>query len=54
VFDKPQLPDYIEKISISNLRLPDGICHFELYRHQYDVGFNAIQKPEEWEIIIKK
>ena len=54
VFDKPQLPDYIEKISISNLRLLDGICHFELYRHQYDVGFNVIQKPEDWEIIIKK
>ena len=54
VFNRPQLPGYLEKIFISNLRLPGGICQFELYRHQYDVGFNVIQKPEDWELIIKK
>ena len=54
VFDKPKLPDYLQKVSISNLRLEDTVCHFELIRHQYDVGFNVIQKPEDWEIIIKK
>jgi glycogen debranching enzyme len=54
VFDKPELPDYLEKICISNLRIGENICQFELYRHQYDVGFNVIQKPEDWELIIKK
>jgi glycogen debranching enzyme len=54
VFNKPQLPDYLDKISISNLRIGENICQFELYRHKYDVAFNIIQKPEEWELIIKK
>jgi glycogen debranching enzyme len=54
VFNKPELPEYLEKISISNLRIGESICQFELYRHQYDVGFNVIQKPEDWELIIKK
>jgi glycogen debranching enzyme len=54
VFNKPELPEYLEKISISNLRVGESICQFELYRHQYDVGFNVIQKPEDWELIIKK
>jgi glycogen debranching enzyme len=54
IFNKPQLPDYLDKISISNLRIGENICQFELYRHKYDVAFNVIQKPEEWELIIKK
>ena len=54
IFNKPALPEYLEKVAVSNLRLPDGNCHFELYRHKYDVGFNLLQKPENWELIIKK
>lgn len=54
IFNKPELPEYLEKVVVSNLRLPDGVCHFELYRHKYDVGFNLLRKPEGWELIIKK
>jgi glycogen debranching enzyme len=53
-FNKPEFPDFLEKVTISNLRLGDGICQFELYRYQYDIGFHIIQKPEDWELIIKK
>jgi glycogen debranching enzyme len=54
IFHKPALPDFLEKIAISNLRLIDGICQFELYRYKNDIGFTIIQKPEGWELIIKK
>jgi glycogen debranching enzyme len=54
-FHKPEFPDFLDKVTISNLRLgDDGVCQFELYRYQYDIGFHIIQKPEEWELIIKK
>jgi glycogen debranching enzyme len=54
VFDKPQLPDFLDKITISNLRLGNGYCHFEVYRHKNDVSFHIIRKPEDWELLIKK
>jgi glycogen debranching enzyme len=54
VFDKPQLPDFLDKITISNLRLGNGYCHFEVYRHKNDVSFHIIHKPEDWELLIKK
>jgi glycogen debranching enzyme len=53
-FYKPEFPDFLDKVTISNLRVSDGVCQFELYRYQYDIGFHIIQKPEEWELIIKK
>jgi glycogen debranching enzyme len=54
VFDKPVLPEYIDKITITDLMLGTTPCSMEIFRHQYDVGFNIHQKPEDWEIIIKK
>ncbi|MCU7551878.1 amylo-alpha-1,6-glucosidase [Chitinophagaceae bacterium LB-8] len=54
IFHKLDLPDFLEKITISNLRLNEGICQFELFRYKYDIGFHIIQKPEGWELIIKK
>ena len=54
IFDKPELPDFLEKITISNLRLGTGSCHIELYKHQYDVGFHVMKKPEDWEFVIKR
>lgn len=54
VFNKPQLPAYLEKVMIENLRLGEDYLHFELYKHQYDVGFHVIHKPKDWELIIKK
>jgi glycogen debranching enzyme len=53
-FNKPELPDYLEKIHIENLKLGAYSMSFDVYKHQYDVGFYVDQKPKEWEVIIKK
>lgn len=54
VFNKPVLPAYLDRISISNLVLGSATCNIELYRHEYDVGFNVIRKPDDWSILIVK
>jgi len=38
----------------NNLKIGNSRCDFEIYRHQYDVGFNILYKPDDWEMIIKK
>lgn len=53
-FEKPVLPPYLEHIFISNLRLGNSSCNLNLSRLQFDVGFNLLQKPEDWSVIIKK
>lgn len=54
VFNKPELPAYLNRVSISNLRLGTATCDIELYRHEYDVGFNVIRKPTDWSLLIVK
>jgi glycogen debranching enzyme len=54
VFNKPELPPYLDRISITNLRLGADTCDLELYRHEYDVGFNVIRKPHDWNLLIVK
>jgi glycogen debranching enzyme len=54
VFDKPQLPEFIEKITITHLKAGDSFCHFEMYRHEFDIAFNVISKPDDWEMMIRK
>jgi glycogen debranching enzyme len=54
VFNKPELPVYLERISISNLQLGTATCDLELYRHEYDVAFNVIRKPTDWSLLIIK
>ena len=53
-FNKPQLPPYLQKVTITNLKTGNDHCDFELYRHSYDVGFHIMYKPAQWEVIIKK
>jgi glycogen debranching enzyme len=53
-FNKPVLPVYLDRISISNLPLGNATCDIELYRHEYDVGFNVIRKPVDWSLFIVK
>jgi glycogen debranching enzyme len=53
-FNKPQLPSFLNKLVIRNIVVGDDLFHFELYRHQYDVGFHVMNKPEDWEMIIRK
>lgn len=54
VFDKPELPPYLEKIAVSNLKVGNHQLVFNAFRHQRDVSFNVITKPEGWELLIKK
>jgi glycogen debranching enzyme len=53
-FIKPELPRYLDKITITNLKTGNDYCDFELYRNKYDVGFHFMRKPADWEVIIKK
>jgi len=54
IFNKPELPPYLDRLSITNLSLGTSVCDIELYRHEYDVGFNVIRKPADWKILIVK
>jgi glycogen debranching enzyme len=54
VFNKPELPAYLEKIHVSKLKVGGHELSFDAYRHKFDIGFNVIQKPPGWEVIIKK
>lgn len=54
VFNKPELPAYLDRISINNLKLGSATCDIELYRHEYDVAFNVIRKPNDWSLFIVK
>jgi glycogen debranching enzyme len=53
-FNKPALPEYINKISITNLKLGKDHCDFEIYRYDFDIGFHVTRKPQEWSLVIKK
>jgi glycogen debranching enzyme len=54
VFNKPELPAYLERIHVSKLKIGESELSFDAYRHQFDIGFNVRQKPPGWEVIIKK
>ena len=53
-FNRPILPEYLARVSISNLTLDTGTCSLIFNRYHNDVSFNLLQKPDEWEILIKK
>ncbi|MGZ3939864.1 MAG: amylo-alpha-1,6-glucosidase, partial [Flavisolibacter sp.] len=54
VFNKPDLPPYLDRIAINNLPLGGTTCDIELYRLDYDVAFNVIRKPGDWRLYIVK
>jgi glycogen debranching enzyme len=53
-FEQPLLPTYLEQVSITNLILGDSLCNLVLTRLETDVGFNLLQKPDDWSVIITK
>lgn len=53
-FNKPILPEYLDFVSIRNLDLMGLPCILQFKRLQSDVGFNVLQKPYSWDVIIKK
>jgi glycogen debranching enzyme len=54
VFDKPEMPQYLEEIIVSNLKVEEQELIFNAYRHANDVSFNVDAKPRGWELMIKK
>lgn len=54
VFDKPRLPRYLEYIYLNNLMLMGKKCNIHMKRLGSDVGFYLLEKPEGWEVLIKK
>ena len=53
-FNRPVLPDYLQKVTISNLHLGVGSCDVELYRYDYDISFRVLRKPEDWSLIVRR
>ena len=54
IFNKPQLPPYLDFVTVRNLRVPEGSFELEFSKHEWDVGIHAISKPEDWQIIVHK
>jgi len=52
-FERIILPDYLEVVYIKNLKLVERTLKLTIHRFEGDVRFSIIQKPDDWEIIIK-
>lgn len=51
-FNHPQLPEYLARVQIRNLRLGDAVVDLSLERHQRDVGVNVLNKAGEVEVSV--
>lgn len=51
-FNKPRLPEFLKQLTITNLKIGNDYCNFEVYRHHNDVSFHITHKPKDWELII--
>ncbi len=54
VFKKPQLPDYLDNILISNLRLGEESATIEIYRYKDGVSLDVRENNSDWEIVVVK
>ncbi|VAW92697.1 Glycogen debranching enzyme [hydrothermal vent metagenome] len=51
-FHYPQLPDYLQRLQISNLRFGNAVIDLSLRRHLNDVGINVIRKEGDIGIVV--
>ncbi|RZF62621.1 amylo-alpha-1,6-glucosidase [Sphingobacterium corticibacterium] len=52
-FDRIILPDYLNEIYLTDLKLGNQKCTLIINRSKYgNVGFNILHKPDDWEIVI--
>ncbi len=51
-FHHPQLPDYLHRLEIRNLRFPNGVIDLAFRRHEHDVGINVLRKEGDIEIAV--
>ena len=54
VFNKPKLPEFIKHLTITNLKLDNDRCVFDVYRHMEGLSFRFVYKPVDWQVIIKQ
>jgi len=51
-FHYPQLPDYLRRLQISNLRFGNAVIDLSLRRHLNDVGINVIRKEGDIGVVV--
>ncbi|MBM9603625.1 amylo-alpha-1,6-glucosidase [Desulfopila inferna] len=51
-FHHPQLPDYVDFVRITNMRVGNGFLDLSLRRHTHDVGINVIRKEGDIDIAV--
>ena len=51
-FNHPQLPEYLSRVQICNLRLGDAVLDLSLERHRRDVGVNVLNMAGEVEVSV--
>ncbi len=51
-FHYPQLPDYLQRLQISNLKFGNAVIDLSLRRHLNDVGINVIRKEGDIDIVV--
>lgn len=50
-FHHPQLPEFINRLQITNLRMGDGVIDLAFRRHPNDVGINVLRKEGDIEVV---
>ncbi len=51
-FIHPVLPDYLDFLRITNLRVGDGVVDLALRRHPHDVGISVLRKEGDIEVAV--
>src|SRR5690606_23966416 len=54
IFKDPHLPEYLDRVVVKNLQVPDGVFELEFNRHVWDVGIHTMSKPDDWQVIVYK
>ncbi|RFM28252.1 amylo-alpha-1,6-glucosidase [Deminuibacter soli] len=52
--NQPQLPAYLGEVTVMHLMLNGEPCSFRLSLHAGDVMLHLLQKPSDWELLIRK
>ncbi|MDN5849381.1 MAG: amylo-alpha-1,6-glucosidase [Nitrococcus sp.] len=51
-FHHPRLPEYMQRLKITNLRFGNAVIDLELRRHLHDVGVNVLRKEGDLEVAV--
>ena len=51
-FSYPQLPDYLDRVEIRDLRIGESVIDLSFHRHTRDVGVNVLRKEGDVEVSV--